>query len=207
METELPEPRGDDGYNAFQKWDYQPFISVLPDEKSWIDYTESFYRATELLFQGLAVGKGHPDIEGIAAMFLFRHYLELMLKRVVIRGRYLKSATENARREEVERVANIHDLKTLWDWVLRDAKPKIDQPTWNSYDISFVEKCILEFDERDKKGFAFRYSRQGGERYEYDFGWLTVASEHVQQVLDNIVTYLIESHGENEEWEEIQNSF
>lgn len=207
MDPEIPELRGNDGYNAFQKWEYRPFISVLKDEKIWIDYTESFYRATELLFQSLAVGKGFPDIEGIAAMFLFRHFLELMLKRIVVRGRYLKTPSQNARREDVEEVANIHDLKRLWDLVLRDAKPKISHETWDAYDIPFIEGCISEFDERDKKGFAFRYPRQGGERYDYDFGWLTIASEHVQQVLDNMLTYLIESHGENQEWEEIQNSF
>jgi hypothetical protein len=31
--------------------------------------------------------------------------------------------------------------------------------------------------------------------------------ENVYQVLENITVYLIEQHGENEEWEEIQNSF
>lgn len=207
MEPEISQLRGDDGFSAFQKWEYKPFISVLKDEKAWIDYTESFYRATELLFQGLAVGKGFPDIEGIAAMFLFRHYLELMLKRIVLRGRHLKTPSQNACREEVEHVANIHDLKTLWNLALRDAKPKIAEDTWNAYDIPFVEKCILEFDERDKKGFAFRYPRQGGEKYEYDFGWLCVASEHVQQVLANMLTYLIESHRENQDWDDLENSF
>jgi len=207
MEPEIPEPRGNDGYSAYQRWEYRPFISVLNDEKAWIDYTESFYRASELLFQGLAEGRGFPDIEGIAAMFLFRHFLELMLKRLVVRGRFLISPSQNARREDVEQVANIHDLKALWNLVLRDAKPKIDQETWESYDIPFIERCVLEFDERDRKGFAFRYPRQGGERYGYDFAWLVLASEHVQQVLDNMLTYLIELHGENQEWEEIQNSF
>ena len=207
MEPEIPQPRGDDGYNAFQKWKYESFISVLKDEKAWIDYTESFYQATELLFQCLAVGKGLPDIEGVAAMFLFRHYLELMLKRIVLRGRHLKPPSQNALREEVEQVANIHDLSALWNFVLRDAKPKIAQDTWDAYDIPFVEKCILEFDERDKKGFAFRYPRQGGEKYEYDFGWLCLASEHVQQILANMLTYLVESHRENQDGDDMQNSF
>lgn len=207
MQPEISEPRGDDGWSAFQKWEYRPFISVLKDDKAWIDYTESFYRATELLFQSLAVGKGFPDIEGIAAMFLFRHYLELMLKRIVLRGRYLKTPSQNAPREEVEQVANIHDLKALWNFALRDAKPKIAKDVWDAYDVPFVEECIFEFDERDKKGFAFRYPRQGGEKYEYDFGWLCVASEHVQQVLANMLTYLIESHRENQDGDDMLNSF
>ena len=65
----------------------------------------------------------------------------------------------------------------------------------------------LNGDARDGKGFAFRYPRQGDERFEYDFGWIPMATEHVQQILSNILTYLIELHGENEDWQQIPNSF
>jgi hypothetical protein len=197
----------DDQYSAFQKWDYTPFITVLPDEKGWIDYAESFYHSAEILIQGLATGKGSPDVEGIAAIFLFRHYLELTLKRIVVRGRHLVNSRKNASLKDVKEVAKIHNLMALWNLVLRDAKSEIDSDTWQDYDIPFLEKCISEFDERDGKGFAFRYPRHGGERYEYDFGWILLATEHVQQILSNMTTYLIELHGENEESEEIQNSF
>lgn len=206
-EEEIPEPHWDNDYNAFQKWEYQPFITVLPDNKAWVDHAESFYRAAEILLQGLAIGKGFPDVEGVAAMFLFRHYLELVLKRIVVRGRHLVNRTRNAAAADVEEVANIHDLKVLWQLVLRDAKPKIAERAWHAYDIPFLEKCFHEFDQRDKKGFAFRYPRQGGERFEYDFGWVVLAAEHVQQILSNMLTYLIELHGENEGWEEIQNEY
>jgi len=200
-------PHWDDNYSAFQHWEYQPFITVLSDEKGWVDYAESFYRAAEILLQGLAVGKGFPDVEGVAGMFLFRHYLELVLKRIIVRGRHLVDRQQNAAREDVKEVANIHSLKTLWDLVLRDAKPKIEDRTWDAYDIPFLEKCLSEFDARDRKGFAFRYPRQGGERFEYDFAWISLATEHVQQILSNMLTYLIELHGENEDWQQIQNSF
>jgi hypothetical protein len=91
--------------------------------------------------------------------------------------------------------------------VLKDGKPKIDADTWDSYDIPFVEKCIAEFHGRDQKGFAFRYSREGGERYDYDFRYFRVAMEHVRHVLENMDTYLIETYGQNQEWEDIQNSY
>jgi hypothetical protein len=84
-----------------------------------------------------------------------------------------------------------------------DAKPKIEQRIWNSYDTGFVEKCIAERDERDKKGFAFRYPRQGGERHDYDFRFFRSAMERVYQILENMTTVLVETHAENAEWEAI----
>jgi hypothetical protein len=197
----------DHGYTAFEHWEYRPFVYVQGEKKSWISFQESFYRASEIIIDNLAKGRGFPDIEGIAAVFLFRHYLELSLKRIIVRGRCLLNRDQNAAWKDVGEVVKIHGLTDLWELVLTDAKPKIDPGTWDSYDISFVEKCIGEFNERDAKGFAFRYPRQGGERYDYDFGYFRLAMEHVYQVLENMTTYLIEQHGENQEWEDIQNSW
>jgi hypothetical protein len=42
--------------------------------------------------------------------------------------------------------------------------------------------------------------------FEYDFVYAT-AMEHVYQVLEGLTVYLIESHGQNEEWQEILNSY
>jgi hypothetical protein len=197
----------DNNYSAFQKWEYLPLITVLPDKKSWVEYGESFYHAADLLIQMIVGGHGSPDIEGIAAIFLFRHYLELALKRIVVRGRYLIDQNTNAPQDSIEEVARIHGLAPLWKLVLTDAKPKIQVDIWESYDIPFLERCISEFDERDKKGFAFRYPRHGGERYEYDFRWIQLAEEHIHHILSNMTTILIEQHDENQEWNEIQNSF
>jgi hypothetical protein len=51
------------------------------------------------------------------------------------------------------------------------------------------------------------YPRQGGEQYDFDFGYFRAAMEHVRHVLENMDTYLIEAYGQNEEWEDIQNSY
>lgn len=201
------ESLSDYGYTAFEHWEYQPFIYVHEQPKSWISFKESFYRASEFIMDNLARGNGFPEIEGIAAVFLFRHYLELVLKSIILNGRWLVTADQNATRDRVEAVRNIHGLERLWQMVLEDGKPKIDPKVWNSYDIPFVEKCVAEFHARDEKGFAFRYPRQGGEKYDFDFGYFRAAMEHVRQVLENMDTYLIETYGQNQEWEDIQNSY
>jgi hypothetical protein len=208
MADESKEPSlSDFGYTAFEHWDYKPFIYVHEQPKSWISFKESFYRASEIIIGNLAQDRGFPEIEGIAAVFLFRHYLELALKSIILNGRWLVTPDQNATRDRVQAVRNTHDLMELWRMVLADGKPKIAQGVWDSYDIPFVENCIAEFHARDQKGFAFRYPRQGGEKYDFDFGYFRAAVEHVRQVLENMDTYLIESYGENKDWEDIQSSY
>jgi hypothetical protein len=161
---------------------------------------DSFYRAGFHLIEGVAGNVLREDIEGVAAVYLFRHYLELALKEIVFRGRYLKTGDELADPEEVKKVANIHDLEVLWKWVLEDAKPKILDKHWDNYDIAFVEDCVREFDAVDKKGFAFRYARHGSERCYFDFGMMLLCMDHIRQVLDGIIAYLVETYHEIGEW-------
>ena len=107
----------------------------------------------------------------------------------------------------MKKVKRIHNLAELWNLVVNEAKPKIAARDWDSYDIDFVEKCITEFHERDEKGFALRYHGEGGEHFDFDFAYIGTAMEHVYQVLEGLTVYLIETHGQNEEWQEILNSY
>lgn len=200
----IPEPEQEpieDRYTAFESWPYKQIIYVQPYDQSWINFAESFYFAAEKIIDGVANGVLLPDIEGIAAVFCFRHYLELVLKGIIMSGRWLQTPEQNAFREDVEKVRRIHDLSVLWQSVIDDAKPKVDQGDWESYDIPFVEACIKEFDERDKRGFAFRYRGEGGERYAYDFGVLRLSIRHARHVLEGLWTYLQETYHQNAEWE------
>ena len=127
-DAEQSEPKSslESGYTAFEIWKYRPFIYVQEANKVWIDFGDSFYRASELIVDRLVKGQGFMEIEGLAAVFLFRHYLELALKRVVVRGRALIRLDKNAAWEDVKEVAKIHILSELWKLVLQDARPKIE---------------------------------------------------------------------------------
>ena len=54
---------------------------------------------------------------------------------------------------------------------------------------------------------CIRYSGEGAEHFDYDFAYLAKAMEHVYQVLEGLIVYLAETHGQNEEWEDILNSY
>lgn len=199
----IPEPEHpiEDRYTAFEMWPYEQIIYVQPYRQEWINFAESFYFAAEKIVDGVANRTLFPDIEGIVGVFCFRHYLELVLKGIIMSGRWLRTSDQNAFREEVTKVRNIHILSDLWQSVIEDAKPKFDQEDWDNFDIAFVEACIKEFDERDRNGFAFRYHDQGGERYFYTFNVLRVSMRHVRHVLRGLWDYLEETHHQNAEWQ------
>ena len=101
-------------YAPFEKWEYRPVLFKSDNSRTWIGVREGYYEASLGLIQALAKGKLSEDLEGIAAVFLFRHYLELSLKRIIIEGRWLKSADKNARKGEVEALKPEHRLRVLW---------------------------------------------------------------------------------------------
>lgn len=188
-----------DDYTAFQKWEYDKIFYAESHPKSWLDIAESFYRASLHLIEGVAEERLNEDIEGIAAAFLFRHYLELSLKNIILAGRFLTKEGQNAPPENAVPAWG-HNLSTLWKLVLVDAKPKMEAD-WSSYDTEFVEKCIAEFDAVDPKGMAFRYTGEGAESVRLHFGWLHAVMEHLYQVLEGIRVYLVEMHGQNADYE------
>ena len=96
-------------YTAFQHWEYRPIIHKSEHKQSWRSMTESFYRASEFLVKAVVERTARDDSEGVAAVFLFRHYLELALKGIIIQGRWIKPTGENATRKEVQKVKNIHE--------------------------------------------------------------------------------------------------
>jgi hypothetical protein len=193
-------------YTPTEKWAYSQIIYKMDNDQPWIDFADSSFRGSKLLIKGVADGSLLEDVEGIAGIQLFRHYLELVLKKIIFWGRMLESEDQNAIFEEVKEVAHIHDLERLWTWVLQDAKPKMKADSWESYDVPFVEEVIKEFDAADKKGFAFRYKGHGGEFYRYDYATLAVVMDHISQVLEALLSYLRETHGQNEEWESMLES-
>jgi hypothetical protein len=199
-EPAASEPEEASKYTAFENWRYSQIIHKSAHRQRWRNLTESFLYASLNLVKTIADHEYGNDTEGLAAVFLFRHYLELALKGIIVRGRWLERPDKNAR-ENAERVRNVHDLALLWTWVLRDAKTKLNSDEWGNYDTQFVEKCIAEFDAVDKKGFAFRYAGEDGDFCLFDYRTLARVMDHIRQVLDGIDTCLVEAHAENREYE------
>ena len=193
-------------YSAFEKWPYRQILYPTDQEQSWRDMGNSYFGACRPLIAALANGELREDIEGSAAIFLFRHYLELMLKRILFSGRILASGDELVAVEDIAEVSKTHDLATIWDWVIKDAKPKL--PEWDNYDVASVKQCVMEFHKADRGGVAFRYDREGGELYRFDFAALNDQMDHIRQVLEGIWTGLSEmAHAIREYEAELQSEY
>jgi len=111
-EEEKPESMSDFGYTAFEKWEYKPIIYKLDHDQSWIDLTQSYYRGAYALIEGVVNGTLREEVEGISGVFLFRHYLELVLKLIVLRGRWLRLRT----RMRCGRTSRRLERSTSWEF-------------------------------------------------------------------------------------------
>jgi hypothetical protein len=189
---------------AEEKWDYGLVIKRAAEDRPWwIDLTSNSYRASHALIEGVVKGPFLEDVHGVFGIFLFRHYLELELKRLILWGRMLETSDKNAVRQDVKEAWG-HDLVALWKSVLKDTKPKIRAQAWDALDTNFVEKCVEEFDAVDKKSVAFRYPGFEAERCRFDFDLLLRQMEHIKQVLDRVLLYLRQAHGSNEDWARVE---
>jgi hypothetical protein len=187
-----------------ETWKYQNVFYRETSPKAWIDVEESYYRAAHIMIEGVAKDFLNEDIEGIAGIYLFRHYLEVALKHLIIAGRWIKQDGNNA--ESIEKIGKIHPLTNLWKLALADAKPKLGAD-WKGLDTKFVAKCVEEFDGVDPGSFTFRYNEEGAENYRINFGWLFMAMEHVREVLRTARMYLEYEFEQNSDYESYLNSF
>lgn len=192
----------------------------LPSNNEWrVDalFIDGYYSAGKAIAEGVISGSLYEGIEGLAALFLFRHYLELQLKFIIFHARWMKDWNNNAEDEEVQPVGKGHPLTPLWETLQSECKARIPSEIWNSFDLEFVDNCVKEFDKLDPRSEAFRYPTSDKIRVQtgaphreplrISFQELLLTMEHVRSVLDWIDMYLIERYHENKEWKSIQDSY
>jgi hypothetical protein len=199
-------------------------VLTVPD-KPWSVHAvwrEAYFSGAKHILMGVVDGRFMPETEGVTGVFLFRHYLELHLKYIVFHSRWLRTARENADRDEIQSLYKSHSLMALWNSVKGEAKGKIPQAEWDALDTAFVEQCVKEFESVDPHpGWRFRYHgpefgidrRPAQERVpivdylHVDFHGLLDQMDHIYDVLNAVDVYLVESHGENAEWAAEQSSW
>lgn len=186
-------------------------------------WDNAYYHTARRLIEGVTNGQYLPALEGVAGVYSFRHYMELALKYIIFHSRWLMDASTNARDEEIEDVKRTHSLRQLWILARDECLRIMPHAEWQRIDTDFVERCVLEFDAIDPNGERFRYHgatfgvekdpvkrEQMARTIVYDvyvdFEELARVIQHVHDVLRYLDVYMIETHGENEEWESILRS-
>lgn len=198
----------------------KPLLRIFSKPRAWgsrIDasFVEGYYNGARALAQGVISGSMSKDVEGLAALFLFRHYLELHLKYLTFHVRWLREWNTNALDEEVEDVGKSHNLLSLWQRLRSECDSRVPKEILSSFDIESVEHCVNEFHSVDPSpGTRFRYPAEklqvGGSRKEsldVSFDALLRTMDQVYSVLDWLDEYLLNQHGENRDYQEILDSY
>jgi hypothetical protein len=115
--------------------------SIFPHD--FAAYARAYRSAAEKLHElGLGANKGSESLFPIA--FLWRQYLELTLKWIVLRL---------GGKRKHDRLLDTHDILWLWDQaelVFRKAWPNAKEHRW-------IRKLLVEFHKLDPGSYAFRY--------------------------------------------------
>ncbi len=177
-------------------------------------WEQAYLETAQYVLKAVLSGGLNPNIHGVVGVFLFRHYVELELKYILLHTRWLIDREKNATRQDVREIKKIHDLAELWRTVRTETPDKIGREAWDGFDTEFVDKLVGELHEVDPRSFAFRYSGEKigegdpeAEEVRIDFGTILEQSQHAYNVLHSIQVYLVETYGQNAEWEAEMNTW
>jgi hypothetical protein len=114
---------------------------------TWELYATGYKDAADSLTERIFETRQHADFLVYPIAFLYRHYLELRLKEIILTGQELLD-----HRPDLE---HVHRLDALW----RSAR-KILEAVWPgspAEDLDAVENCIRQFSNVDPQSMSFRY--------------------------------------------------
>jgi hypothetical protein len=134
-------------YNErFQPHEYRQVFYPPASEEGRVEalFPEGFFGSSKLLLKGVTTGALRQGIDGVAAVFLSRHYLELALKYALFQSRWLEDETHNAAHVDPVCRSYRHNLRKLWDTLTAELKTK---PTAvpKDLDLDFVARFVEEF--------------------------------------------------------------
>ncbi len=185
-----PRPRkGDQLVRSDQPdWKNNACLSVGEDQ---LAYVEGYKLGAQRLVQHVVETHSDQDFLVYPIIFLFRHHIELALKRIISRAPYLieHPLTE----QQKKRLMNSHNLDCLW----KDLKPMIGavcevagcaEPA--HADIQGLDDYIRQLHEFDAGSFAFRYAHnnQGSPSLPADLKQINV--RHFSEMMERLASYL-----------------
>lgn len=148
----ISEARPSTLFRSGPDWESEALLGSSPD---WfLGYAFSYKIAADNVVARVEAKEVSPDSVAYAVCFLYRHYVELMLKGLINIGTELESGRPTYPTDK-------HRIDRLW----KTCRPLIEGASWGdaTADLDEVEQCIAELTEMDPSGEAFRFgeNRQG----------------------------------------------
>jgi len=153
--VQYPRPEGD--INLFSRSrNRQREVIIGGEDNDWYSYCTGYRRAATVLVNHITQKHYHSqrrdyskywEAPAYAVIFLYRHYLELRLKELIL-----------AYGGNLSIISNEHSLLNLWKELRKqdDVQPEVLHSE-SLKDIETAEKIIAQFDEIDRKSQVFRY--------------------------------------------------
>jgi len=170
-------------------------LEIGNDAEGFAIYSKGYKDAADRLVEYTQKDKTSLNFLVFPILFLYRHYLELALKEIIIAAnRYL---------EEHNSIKS-HNLIQLWERVkglISDANLDI-----SSDDVNTVENQIFQFDNLDKSSMTFRYpvDKQGGV-FENLSDYINI--QNVKEIVDGLHSWCFGLVCVLGEYEEAKNQF
>ena len=139
-----PKP-GDSLFTSGSDWEAEALLDRFGD---WfLSYAGGYKAAADAVVEKVEAKEASADRVGFAACFLYRHYVELMLKGLINVGAMLEQRRANYPKN--------HRIDELW----RECRLLLEKasPEGERTDTDAVERCIKELAFMDPSGKAFRF--------------------------------------------------
>ena len=121
-------------------------------------YKAGYRRGAEILIEHVCEHGHDQDVLVYPIIFLYRHHVELMLKRIIKRVLYVIDGRLNKKlREHIGK----HRLDLLWEDLSEMLPAFYEAAGWDESDavqVEGIESYIRQLSELDADSFSFRYS-------------------------------------------------
>ncbi len=155
-----------------------------------IAYKEGYRRGAEVLIRTVQETQRNQDYLVYPIIFMYRHHIELALKRVIMRAPHL---IERSLTNEEKQHLGKHRLDSLW----QDLKPMIpaicNAALWSEparEDLDGIDDYIRQLSELDVDSFSFRFPRSKKGRRSLPKHLKNINLRHFGETMGRLADYL-----------------
>jgi len=177
-----------------------PANVFTPRSRTWVNlewlkwsfddssFAEAFKEAGDIIIKQLSKkgNRPYPDMLFMPIAYLYRHSLELQLKRLIRLGIDLGAVEDNRTLRET---LSCHNLHRLWNCV-KKAVDELDSESSSTEDFSSAEQIIQRFHFIDKSGQSLRYPKNLSEDKPATDLPKFVELKHLQEVYERLFNLL-----------------
>lgn len=152
-------------------------------------YREGYLRGAQILVRKVCEERFDQDFLVYPIVFLYRHYLELVLKNIIKRAPYL--IERELTQLEKEHLGK-HRLDLLWNDFKPMASGMTEAAGWEplpSADIEGIDDCIRQISEVDPGSYSLRYAHSKKGEASLPESLTHINLRHLGELMDRLARY------------------